>query len=98
MKLPFTLGRLLFGGFFLYNGINHSLQYKTLSQSAQAKGIPFPPATVLSTGALLTAGGASLLVGLRPKWGAAAVTSSCLCLCFLNLGSSFAPFQEFTYP
>ena len=30
MKLPFTLGRLLFGGFFLYNGINHFLHYKTL--------------------------------------------------------------------
>jgi uncharacterized membrane protein YphA (DoxX/SURF4 family) len=73
MKLPFTLGRLLFGGFFLYNGINHFLQYKTLSQYAQAKGVPFPPVTVLSTGALLTAGGASLLLGLRPKWGAAAV-------------------------
>jgi uncharacterized membrane protein YphA (DoxX/SURF4 family) len=57
MKLPFTLGRLLFGGFFLYNGINHFLQYKTLSQYAQAKGVPFAPVTVLSTGALLTAGG-----------------------------------------
>ena len=36
MKLPFTLGRLLFGGFFLYNGINHFLHYKTLSQYARA--------------------------------------------------------------
>jgi hypothetical protein len=88
---------LLFGGVFLYNGINHFLQYKTLSQYAQAKGVPFPPVTVLSTGALLTAGGASLLLGLRPKWGAAAVTNSYLCLCFLNPGSSFTPFQEFTY-
>jgi uncharacterized membrane protein YphA (DoxX/SURF4 family) len=73
MKLPFTLGRLLFGGFFLYNGINHFLQYKTMSQYAQAKRVPLPPVAVLSTGALLTAGGASLLLGLRPKWGAAAV-------------------------
>ncbi len=73
MKFPFTLGRLLFGGFFLYNGINHFLQYKTLAGYAASKKVPMPEATVLATGALLTAGGASLLLGVRPKWGAAAV-------------------------
>jgi uncharacterized membrane protein YphA (DoxX/SURF4 family) len=73
MKLPFALGRLLFGGFFLYNGINHFLQYKTLAQYAAAKQVPLPKIAVLGTGTLLTAGGASLLFGVRPKWGAAAV-------------------------
>jgi uncharacterized membrane protein YphA (DoxX/SURF4 family) len=73
MKFSFTLGRLLFGGFFLYNGINHFLQYKTLAQYAESKKIPLPEAAVLGTGALLTVGGASLLLGVRPKWGAAAV-------------------------
>ena len=23
MKVPFLIGRLVFGGFFLYNGVNH---------------------------------------------------------------------------
>jgi uncharacterized membrane protein YphA (DoxX/SURF4 family) len=73
MKLPFTLGRLIFGGFFLYNGINHFLQYKTLAPYARSKQVPFPEVAVLSSGALLVAGGTSLLLGLRPKWGAAAV-------------------------
>lgn len=73
MKLPFTLGRLLFGGFFLFNGINHFLQYKTLAQYAAGKKVPLPQAAVLGSGALLTVGGASLLLGVRPKWGAAAV-------------------------
>jgi uncharacterized membrane protein YphA (DoxX/SURF4 family) len=75
MKFPFTLGRLLFGGFFLYYGINHFLQYKTLAQYAAAKKVPLPEAAVLGSGALLTVGGASLLLGVRPKWGAAAVIS-----------------------
>ena len=75
MKFSFTLGRLLFGGFFLYNGINHFLQYKTLAQYAAAKQVPLPKVAVLGTGALLTAGGASLLLGVRPKWGAAAVAT-----------------------
>ena len=74
MKFPFTLGRLLFGGFFLYNGINHFLQYKTMAQYAAAKQVPLPKVAVLGTGALLTAGGISLLLGVRPKWGAAAVS------------------------
>jgi uncharacterized membrane protein YphA (DoxX/SURF4 family) len=73
MKIPFTLGRLIFAGFFVTSGINHFLQYKTLTQYARGKQVPLAPVAVLGTGALLTAGGASLLLGLRPKWGAAAV-------------------------
>jgi putative oxidoreductase len=73
MKVPFTIGRLLFGGFFLYNGINHFLQYKTLAQYAEFKKVPLPVVAVLATGTLLTAGGASLLLGVKPKLGAAAV-------------------------
>jgi putative oxidoreductase len=44
MKVPFTLGRLIFGGFFLYNGINQFLQYKTLAQYAASKQVPLPKA------------------------------------------------------
>ncbi len=73
MKTPFILGRLIFGGFFLFNGINHFKQYKALARYAASKRVPFPKAAVLGTGTLLTAGGASLLLGLRPKLGAAAV-------------------------
>jgi hypothetical protein len=28
MKLPYLIGRFVFGGFFLYNGINHFLHRK----------------------------------------------------------------------
>lgn len=73
MKLPFTLGRLIFGGFFLYNGINHILQYEMLAQYAASKQVPLPKIAVLGTGALLTAGGTSVLLGIRPKWGVAAI-------------------------
>jgi uncharacterized membrane protein YphA (DoxX/SURF4 family) len=73
MRATFALGRLVFGGFFLYNGITHFLRYKSYAQYAAAKGVPFPEASVLGSGALLTAGGASLLLGVRPKLGASAV-------------------------
>jgi hypothetical protein len=44
MKIPFTRGRLLTGGFFLYDGIDHFLQYKTPAQYAQSKQVPLSPA------------------------------------------------------
>ncbi|HMC31348.1 MAG TPA: DoxX family protein [Candidatus Angelobacter sp.] len=73
MKVPFLLGRLLFGGFFLYNGINHFKERKTLGQYAQSKKVPRAEAVVMASGAALIAGGASILLGVKPKFGAAAV-------------------------
>jgi len=73
MKATFLLGRILFGGFFLYNGINHFKNLNMLAQYAGAKKVPAPEAAVAMSGALLTIGGASILLGLKPKVGAAAI-------------------------
>lgn len=73
MNATFLLGRLLFGGFFLYNGINHFKNLKTLARYAAAKNVPQPEAAVAASGALLTVGGASILLGIQPKIGAAAI-------------------------
>jgi len=73
MKAPFLLGRLLLGGFFLYSGIHHFQQRKTLSQYAAQKNVPLPDAAVLATGALLVTGGASILLGVKPKMGTLAI-------------------------
>ena len=73
MKVPFLIGRLVFGGFFLYNGINHLKQRKSLAQYAQSKNVPMAEAVVTATGAVLIAGGASILLGIKPKLGTAAI-------------------------
>ena len=73
MKLPFLIGRALFGGFFLYNGINHFRQADMLAQYAGAKHVPMPDIAVRATGTMLMLGGASILLGLKPKYGAAAL-------------------------
>jgi putative oxidoreductase len=73
MKTPFVLGRLLFGGFFLYNGINHILNRKTLSQYAGSKKVPVPDVAVAGSGVALILGGASILLGIKPKLGAAVI-------------------------
>jgi putative oxidoreductase len=73
MKVPFLLGRLIFGGFFLYNGINHLKERKSLAQYAQSKNVPQPEAAVVASGVALLIGGTSILLGVKPKLGAAAI-------------------------
>lgn len=73
MKAPFMLGRLIFGGFFLYNGIHHLRDRKQLAQYAAAKGVPLAEAAVVGSGAMLLAGGTSILLGVKPKVGALAI-------------------------
>ena len=73
MKAAFFLGRLIYGGFFVYSGIHHLQERKSLAQYASAKNVPLPEIAVSATGALLIAGGTSILLGVKPKWGALAV-------------------------
>jgi len=73
MRALFVLGRLIFGGFFAYNGINHFLHQKSMSQYAEAKGVPAAESAIPATGAMLLAGGASIMTGLKPRQGLAAV-------------------------
>jgi putative oxidoreductase len=73
MKAAFLIGRLVFGGFFLYNGINHLKERKSLGQFAGSKNVPMPEVAVAATGVALIAGGASILLGVKPKLGAAAI-------------------------
>ena len=75
MKAPFVIGRVLFGGFFLYNGIHHFLHTRDIAQYAGTKHVPNPDVAVRVTGAMLAIGGASILLGIKPKYGAAAIVA-----------------------
>jgi putative oxidoreductase len=73
MGFSYALGRLVFGGFFLYNGINHFKNRKALEQYAAAKKLPSPDLAVVLSGATLTLSGASLIFGVKPRLGALGV-------------------------
>jgi len=73
MKAAFLLGRMIFGGFFLYSGIHHFQERKSLAQYSSAKNVPKPDVAVVATGTLLLLGGASIVLGIKPKWGTLAV-------------------------
>src|SRR5437870_11783681 len=67
-------GRAIFGGYFLYSGIHHFTDRDMMIGYARSKGVPYPEAAVLGTGALLVLGGLSLLAG-RQKAGAGLITT-----------------------
>jgi putative oxidoreductase len=73
MKAAFLLGRLIYGGFFVYSGIHHFQERKSIAHYASAKNVPLPELAVPATGALLIAGGTSIVLGIKPKWGTLAV-------------------------
>src|SRR5262245_17920264 len=73
MGALFMLGRGIFGGFFAYNGINHLQNQKMMSQYAASKGAPAAEVAVPATGALLLAAGLSIIAGVKPKQGLAAI-------------------------
>lgn len=70
MRLIYGIGRLIVGGFFLYNGLNHLTHVDALEGYAAAKKTPSPRLDVEVTGVLMLASGASLALGIKPALGA----------------------------
>ena len=81
MKELFLLGRIVFGGYFVYSGLNHFLSSAMMAQYAASKGVPLPEIAVFATGLLIVAGGLSVTFGLVPHIGA-------LCIALFLVGVS----------
>jgi putative oxidoreductase len=73
MRIIHGLGRAIFGGFFLYNGINPLTHTEALEGYAAAKQVENPHLSVKGSGILLTAAGAALALGIAPRLGALGV-------------------------
>jgi uncharacterized membrane protein YphA (DoxX/SURF4 family) len=73
MNVIFIIGRILLGGFFVYNSYNHLFKTKDLAGYAEFKKVPFPKASVIASGLLLLFGGYSVLTGVRVEAGIAAL-------------------------
>jgi uncharacterized membrane protein YphA (DoxX/SURF4 family) len=65
------IGRAVFGGYFVFSGLNHFANLRSTAGYARAKSVPLAPLAVGTTGAMLILGGLSVLVGYRPKVGSA---------------------------
>ncbi len=58
------IGRVLFGGYFLWNGIQHFKNYRSYAGYAAHRHVPMPTAGVLVSGALIFIGGLGILLGM----------------------------------
>jgi len=68
--LALLIGRVLFGGLFLYNGINHFTNRAAIIGYTAYKGVPMPAVAALGSGLWLLLAGLSLVLGVRPDVGA----------------------------
>jgi putative oxidoreductase len=68
-ELTFLIGRLLFGGLFLYNGLGHFRNRQATAAYAAYKQVPYPAVATPASGLWLLASGLSVILGLRPRVG-----------------------------
>lgn len=73
MEIAFLIGRILFGGYFLMNGLNHLIKFGMLQGYAASKGVPSPGLAVVVAGLLILLGGAGMLLGAYIQWAVAAL-------------------------
>jgi putative oxidoreductase len=59
-------GRILFGGYFAYNGFNHFKMLEMMSGYAKSKGAPMPKLSVAFSGLMLIVGGLGTLFDVLP--------------------------------
>ena len=69
----FLIGRLLFGGVFAYNGLNHFLDAESMVGYAGAKGVPAPGLMIPISGGVLLFGGLGIAAGVLPTLAAGAL-------------------------
>ncbi|MBI2577570.1 MAG: DoxX family protein, partial [Candidatus Wildermuthbacteria bacterium] len=73
MEALFLVGRILFGGFFVFSGINHFMKLSMMTGYAQSKKVPMPKLGVMISGILLIAGGSGILLGAYVEWASLAL-------------------------
>lgn len=74
MDILFLVGRILVGGYYLYNASNHLfLGTAGLTGYAASKGVPYPRLAVYAGGVLLAIAGVCYLLGIQPLLAAIAL-------------------------
>jgi len=57
------VGRLLFGGLLVFQGLNHFMETDAMAGYAEAKGVPAARFGVVASGVMLVLGGLSIVFG-----------------------------------
>ncbi|PIU46129.1 MAG: DoxX family protein [Ignavibacteriales bacterium CG07_land_8_20_14_0_80_59_12] len=65
----FLAGRVIFGGYFVFNGLDHFMKLGMMAGYAKSKGVPAPSIAVPVTGLMILLGGLSIILGFHPTIG-----------------------------
>ena len=82
-SILFLIGRILLGGYFIFNAFNHFSNLSMMSAYAQSKGVPAPKLAVGFSGLLLLLGGLSMLLGVYPMIGVVTIALFLLPVTFM---------------
>lgn len=73
MESIFLIGRILLGGYFLFNAYHHLFKTKDLTGYVEMKKVPMAKVAVIVSGLLLLFGGYAIITGVRVTAGIAAL-------------------------
>src|SRR5882724_8772565 len=68
MDYLLLIGRILYGGFFLYSGIGHFTKLQGMAGYAASRGVPFPKLGVMVSGLFIVLGGLGVMFGIYMEW------------------------------
>jgi uncharacterized membrane protein YphA (DoxX/SURF4 family) len=83
MESAFLIGRIILGGYYLFNASNHFARLEMLTGYADSKHVPAPKVAVLVSGVLLLVGGLNILTGFQPIAGVIALVLFLLPVTFM---------------
>ncbi|GJQ21517.1 MAG: hypothetical protein HBSIN02_18720 [Bacteroidia bacterium] len=73
MEILFLIGRIILGLFYINSAFSHFSRLEMMAGYTQSKGVPASKAAVIVSGILLLMGGLSILTGVQPTLGIAAL-------------------------
>lgn len=68
MEILFLIGRILYGGYFVMNGVNHFKKRQIMVEYAKSKGVSNPDLVVKGSGLLILLGGLGIMTGAFVEW------------------------------
>lgn len=82
MDILFLVGRILYGGYFIMQGLNHFMKNEMLSGYAQSKGVPSSKAAVYISGLMILFGGLGIVFGAYIPYSVALIAVFLLVITF----------------
>ncbi|EKE19151.1 MAG: DoxX family protein, partial [uncultured bacterium] len=83
MEIIFLVGKILFGGYFVYSGLNHFIKKDSLFAYARSRHVSMPGAAVLVSGVIIFLGGLGVLLGFYVRWSLALIAIFLLLVSFI---------------